>query len=348
MLAEDAWPEVATEIERLTEKLAGPAADVRRALRGVYLPAGAYVGVHAQADGDALGLHPRGTTTDTALVRCKQAVAETAEVRPWLSREDVSSGAWVKIAEVPVLRQVGEALNFLPGHYPGGMPNHAGPLASALTSGMLGAGLGYGAGWAAEKLFPTEWERERARRVGLLLGAAMGAAPGLGWAAHNVARGRSPNDASVVSDTRVVVPELSKEADGWERAADLAAKSAFETFGAPEHLDAVRVDIDSLGRTLWSAEADPRTAATAMNATWAASRMPDPQPVPGAASPHQFGLLGTMLGAAGGGLSGYVAGRLVGRTLGVLTGMPEATQNRLAESGAVLGIVRATLPRLFR
>jgi len=98
---------------------------------------------------------------------------------------------------------------------------------------------------------------------------------------------------------------------------------------------------------LWNAGADPRTSATTMGALYAAQQMSDPHAQEGEVTPHQMGLLGTMMGAAGGGIAGYLAGTVVGKTLGVLTGMPTATQQTLSQGGALLGVINAVVPRLF-
>jgi len=108
------------------------------------------------------------------------------------------------------------------------------------------------------------------------------------------------------------------------------------------------VNTNKMGQTLWEVGASPQTAATTMGALYAAQQMPDSNSQPGQVTPHQTGLLGTMMGAAGGGVQGYAAGWAVGKALGLLTGMPAGTQNTLKRSGAILGVINAVVPRLFR
>lgn len=349
MLAVADWSGVSAEVDRLVEKLGGAAVELRSGLRGLYVPPTASVGIYAHVDDDRCGVFPRGKATDVELLRCKHAV-DRVGLRSHPGRiplEEIHAGCWVKLAEVPAspLRRLGEWTNFFPGKYPGGIPNHAGPLAATLTGGLLGAGLGYGGGYVAEKLFPKHWRQGRTRRTLAFLGALAGSAPGLAYGGLNVARGRDFNDASATSDTRM--GPIAQPDGFWERSMASAAKVAYDTWGVPEGSpDPARVELDGLGRTLWQS-VDPRTATTAYGLAEAASKMPDPNPVPGTASPHQFGMLGTLMGAAGGGLGGYVAGRLVGKALGLLTGMPEETQNTLASTGATIGIVRALIPRMF-
>jgi hypothetical protein len=84
-----------------------------------------------------------------------------------------------------------------------------------------------------------------------------------------------------------------------------------------------------------------------MGAAYGSAQMPDPNAVSGNITPHQTGLFGMMMGAAGGGIKGYFAGRMVGKGLGLLTGMPEGTQNILSQTGTVAGVLGTMVPKLF-
>jgi hypothetical protein len=107
------------------------------------------------------------------------------------------------------------------------------------------------------------------------------------------------------------------------------------------------VNINKMGHTLWEVGASPQTAATTMGALYAAQQMPDPRSRPGYVTPHQTGLLGTMMGAAGGGAQGYATGWMVGKALNALTGAPAGLQNTLKQTGAAIGVLRSVVPRLF-
>jgi hypothetical protein len=106
------------------------------------------------------------------------------------------------------------------------------------------------------------------------------------------------------------------------------------------------VNLNRLGQTLWDIGATPQTAAATMSSAYAAQQLPGGVG-PGYVTPHQTGLLGTMMGAAGGGVKGYAVGWGVGKGLGLLTGMPSTTQNVLKNSGAALGIINTLVPKLF-
>ena len=97
---------------------------------------------------------------------------------------------------------------------------------------------------------------------------------------------------------------------------------------------------------MWEVGASPETAAATMSSVYAAQQLPGGAG-PGYVTPHQTGLLGTMLGAAGGGMKGYAVGWGVGKALSTLTGMPERTQNTLKRTGATLGVINTLVPRLF-
>lgn len=256
---------------------------------------------------------------------------------------------WVKVAYSPLLRRMGEIAQFHPSN---DIPGFGGrPIASTIASGLLGAGLGYGAGWLGEKLLPSWARREgtlpnRLALIGGLGGATLGAVPGfINW--HD---GRDFNDNTLWNS----LPQ-----DGWEmdlgrnvkQAIDYTVKKyAFDnsgTIGGPSFEEMPLIQTDSLGRVLWQTGANPQTAAMTMGMVYGANQMPDPMSRPGLVTPHQTGLLGMAMGAAGGGVKGYILGRAVGAGLGLLTGMPQETQQVLGQSGAALGIVNSLMNRFY-
>lgn len=102
------------------------------------------------------------------------------------------------------------------------------------------------------------------------------------------------------------------------------------------------VNTNHLGQVLWEGGADPQTLAAAMSAAQVAS-MIGKDIGSGGATPHQFGLLGAAIGAAGGGLQGYVAGNLVGKGLGLLTVLPPGTQQEFGRAGLTAGIASSLM-----
>jgi hypothetical protein len=362
-----AWARVPELVDRWVEKCAAPAWDIRQAIGRIFTRGD--FGVYWDPEFDKAGLlfrqSPRHDVShdkyaqDLALMRAAviRAVGQDHFMAAPLEDRYVASGRMVKVAYSPTLRRLGELLNFFPGEYPGGYPNSPNPLAATLTGGLVGAGLGYGAGVLAEQVMPHSWERGKLRKSLAMVGGGLGAAPGALWAASNAGAGNPLNQPlhdPPGTPEHLDVPDLAHVplgSDYTKAAADFVKRAysprSHVVVDDPGDDDPIAVDMDSMGHTLWEIGADPRTTATTMGALYAASQMPDPNAQQGQITPHQTGLLGTMMAAAGGGTKGYATGWLVGQTLGLLTGMPPATQNVLKNTGAVLGILDAVVPKLF-
>ena len=321
-----AWSRVPDLVDAWVEKCAAPAWDIRQALRGLYTLAD--TGVYWHPDQEAAALMFRGDLSkvaqDATLISraVARAVGGDHLYSQPLFEEDVDQG-WVKVAYSPTLRRAGELLNFFPGNYPGGYPNSPSPLAATLTGGLVGAGLGYGLGWLGERLMPDTWAKGRTRRTLAALGGLLGAVPGTAWGYSAMRRGKGLLDGSDLSPPAGSRPEMSpvdmigespfKEASDklaeiplsprYVEAADAFIKRAFSTFNTTNApmMDAtvIGVNVNKMGHTLWEVGADPQTAATTMGALYAAQQMPDHTARPGLVTPHQTGLLGTMMGAAG-------------------------------------------------
>jgi hypothetical protein len=357
------WSTVPERIDTLVEKCAGPAWDIRPAISSIYTKNDVSYYWNPEQEKAAVYFRPVFDIEEGGW--CKAALdravgSDHVRTEP-LSLEEVTSGAWIKVAASAALRRVGEALNFFPGFSedpsnpaasghttgPTWMGVRPSPLAAMLTSGLLGSGLGYGAGYLGEKLMPEKWKKGHLRKTLAILGGLAGAAPGAAYALSNVGAEVPWNSAiwqdepKLEGDTtnRILAPV------GYKQAADNFAKKAFA--GGTGAGGVLPVNINKLGQTLWEVGASPETAAATMSAVYAAHQLPGGVG-PGYVTPQQTGLLGTMMGAAGGGMMGYATGWGVGKALGVLTGMPTGTRKTLNRAGATLGVINSLMPRMFK
>jgi hypothetical protein len=238
----------------------------------------------------------------------------------------------LKIAYSPFLRGVAENLQFLPST--SWMPNAPSPVTAMLATGLLGSGIGYGAGAWLGKEAPDDWDRNRLRRTGAILGGLLGAAPGAVWAGVNLANGKSPFSSW----------PHTKAGDWREAALAETIKAAGESFdtglgGLPP------VHVNSFGQTLWndpfvSGGLKPGVAGATMAALRTASQLPG-SPAPGWVSVRQMANLAAGMG------TGYITGALVGGILGTLAGAPPSTRQLLKQTGMYAGLVNAAVPELF-
>lgn len=203
------WEDVPARLDDWLLTTAAPAHDVRRAASSVLTDAD--IGYYFCPAREKVALYAvDATVADKA--RCKAAAVRAVgrdSVQPlFLSYQDLSDpeSSWVKVAYSPMLRNIGESLNFFPGQYPGGIPNHPSPIAAMLTSGLLGAGLGYAGGKLGERLLPNGYGR-KLPRTGAMLGGLLGAAPGALWGVTNQSIGNSFNDNSLLAGPAGGEPE---------------------------------------------------------------------------------------------------------------------------------------------
>lgn len=204
------WEDIPQVIDDWAEKIAAPAWDVKRHAAGVitsshfgyyYHPALEKVAVYA----------PLASKDDLSRVKaaCERAVGK-AHVRSLsLTYQELADpcGQWVKVAYSQALRRAGELLNFFPGQLPGGIPNAPSPVASMLTTGLIGAGLGWGTGKLLGGLLPEGYGYNLGR-TGLILGGALGAAPGAAWGLTNKSIGKDFNDNSLLNSKPTDEPVL--------------------------------------------------------------------------------------------------------------------------------------------
>jgi len=358
-----AWANVPLLIDAWTEKCAEPAADLRRAISDIY--ATSHVDVFWSPNHEVAAFDLRGDLTksaqDVAWVRraLSRAVGKDHVLLNPVTYTDIAGGDLVKVAYSPALKRTAEYLNFIPGKYPGGIPNAPSPLAAALTTGVLGAGLGYGLGRAGEYFLPDRYERGKLSRTLALAGGALGAVPGAIGMAANYQTGRGMLDPSglIPRGEPADQGEVLKQAldmlapievgKSYMRAVNDFCKKAY--FGQPPDPHPLKINVNQLGQVLYNTGAPPMTIGQTMSTMYAAQQMPDPSYSGHAyVTPKQIGLFGMAMGAAGGGLAGYATGYAVGKTLGTLVGMPQSDQDVLKRTGLAVGIANAVIPKLFR
>lgn len=372
------WHDVPAAIDRWVEKAAAPGYDVRQAAAAVITAS--HVGYYIDPDSSRVGIFaPLATVPDRERVKAAAARATGSEPL-FLSYQQLGDprGTWVKVAHSQALRRAGELANFFPGQYPGGLPNAPSPVAAMLTSGLLGAGLGYGGGRLVGAFMPKGYG-DRLGRTGALLGAGIGAMPGLAWGGVNKLDGRNfndpglldgqPGDPPVNYPTAIDgtnAPQYPPAAPGHNRIGEFiqsarehahhaplhkiklgawytaASEKAASAFGTPDRREAHEADvnIDALGRTLWDTGASPGLAATTMAGMYAAQQLPDRMSRPGWATGHQLGQLAA--NAAG----DYATGYLAGAALNALVGTPYRAA-AFGGGAAVLGVLGAVVPKLF-
>lgn len=349
------WEDFNVVVLQLAEKTASVAPQIRKSVSTYF--AVADVGFYWNPDIEKVGMYfrPEVHTEDfkNYSIILTEKVGEDKFYPQPLSLDNLESEWWVKVAYSPTLRRLGETLQFFPSKDGTGFGGR--PLASMLASGLVGAGLGYGTGYIGEKIMP-DWMQEEGRTrksmatLGGLAGLGLGSTPGL----INLATGRSFNDPTLMSGdpsegfkkaSNSVISETYYNAveDYLEKTGSFGA-----TIGGPGFDQEPVIRTNTLGRVLWNNEVNPQLTAMTMGAVYGANQMQDQNASPGRVTPHQMGMFGMAMGAAGGGVKGYVTGRLVGRGLGMLTGMPEATQDTLASSSMVAGVVGNLVPKLFQ
>ena len=347
------WSLVPEKVATLVEKCAAPAWDIKQSVGIINTKNDGGYYWSPELEKAAVHFRPHYDIEEGAWCKAAldRAVGSDSVRTTNLSLEEVTDGSWVKVAASPTLRRLGEYLNFFPSKETsvpwnvskwGIKPT---PLAGMLTSGLVGAGLGYGLGWLGEKVLPEDWEKKRLRKSLAILGGLAGAAPGVGLMGANLMSGERLNSPVFLDGPEMHGDYQNKvSSDSYEESVDSFVKKAFSPYGGGAGVPPVNVN--KLGQTLWEVGASPETAAATMSSVYAAQQLPGGAG-PGYVTPHQTGLLGTMLGAAGGGMKGYAVGWGVGKALSTLTGMPERTQNTLKRTGATLGVINTLVPRLF-
>ena len=279
-------------------------------------------------------------------------------------------GEWEKAAYSPTMRRLSEILQFAPAPEGGALPSSPSPLAAMLASGLAGGGLGYGLGWLGEKFLPASWKRGNMRRTGAILGALLGASPGLMWGATNKLNDRDFNDPTLMDTPRHRIgmgfppnPDdieggpapftgrvsgLSSDSDSddivqWlKQSMDVHEKrSGINLFGHVGPLVPVNefnsiINEDPRVRN----RLNPSMRAAATGLITSASHLPGKRSTR-FVTPMDIGRMAAGMG------SGYLSGKLVGNALGVMMGMPQSTQNKLKNTGMFAGVVANMIPIAF-
>lgn len=337
-------------VDTLVEKTAAVALPARQAVVDIFTTHPAYVFWNPVIEKVALFLEDNSETEKQWLLEglYSKFAEEQVQTEP-LTLTDLED-YWVKVAHSSLLRGAGQIAQFFPSKY---SPVGGKPIAAMVASGLLGTGLGYGAGWLGEKLIPEEYQQKgRLRRNFALMGGATGTAVGAMPGLINWHDGRSFNDDTLWNKplAEKFEPDLlfKQSIDYTIQKQAAYGKPDLDTLGGPSFQEMPLINLDSLGNVLWGTRSNPTTTAMTIGTIYGAAQMPDPRAGDNVVTPHQTGLFGMAMGAAGGGLKGYIAGRAVGVGLGLLTGLPEKEQNRLGRTGAMLGVVNSLVPHLFR
>lgn len=275
----------------------------------------------------AVAAHP-----DAALI-CWNPATKAARVGP------PPADGWVPIKRAALFGPAVDA--FDAGQRALGGPN---PLASTIVGGLVGGGLGYAGGSLAEQLLPEQYfDRGRLRRTLGLLGAGVGAAPGLAWARANA---KNPDDTGTGMG-----PWLSPWAGPGK------AASAGENYAG--NLYTPTIPRDAFNAAVWQDVLSPPSR-FGTKSHWGDDEqsLGTPPPVAAAVSGIVSGAAAATgqravspwqvasAAAATAGV-GYLAGVAFGRTLGVMAGMTPDAQRGLQRTGLWGGMLMGALGKLF-
>lgn len=193
------WQDIPHVMDDWTVKAAAPAYDLRRGTASVYTLTD--VGYYYSPYLEKVAVYGPDNESDRrrCLASARRSLGSDCVRSSFLTYQELSDpdASWCKVAYSPGVRALGEATNFFPGQYPGGIPNSPSPVAAMLTSGLLGAGLGWGSGKILGKLLPQGYG-DRLGRSGAILGSLLGIAPGLAWGGVNKMTGLPFNDPSLL------------------------------------------------------------------------------------------------------------------------------------------------------
>jgi hypothetical protein len=244
---------------------------------------------------------------------------------------------WLRVKSANALSPAVDALGVA--QRPLGGPH---PLSAAIVGGLVGGGLGYGGGALAERLLPEEhFERGRLRRSLALLGAGLGATPGLAWGGTNM---QMPEDTGGGLKAWLSPFPFKKASFGDD------------AYGA---LFMPTIPRDAFNQAVWSDVVQGQNP-YGTKSPWGDNSQPLGTPAPVAAtvsgivagtaaatgqdavSPLQVAM--TAASTAG---RGYMAGLLFGKTMGALAGLRPEAQDQLKQMGLWGGLLTGAVGSLF-
>ena len=195
------------------------------------------------------------------------------------------------------------------------------PLAAMLATGVLGAGLGYGGAALVSKLLPDDWDKKKFRRSGLMLGGALGAAPGALETAKSLLIGQPVTDGSHMDRKKMAATPLPH---------------------SPRYSTGPVIDSDAMMNTVWkspmvSGRLTPKEQTLFTGAMMGSQQIARSPFV----TPADMARLTAGMGV------GYASGLVAGKVLGSLTGLPPTAQKTLANAGMYAGVVKSVLPMIY-
>jgi hypothetical protein len=197
------------------------------------------------------------------------------------------------------------------------------PIAAMLASGVLGAGIGYGGASLASLFLPNDWDKKKFRRSGLLLGGAVGAAPGAYESLKSVAINQP-----LLSGSHMHLKKESEFPAGYVPA---------QPYGRGPTMSG-----DDLIKAVWQQPGVKNNLSPAERSIFTGA-VTSTQQIAGSPfiTPSDMGRLTAGMGV------GYASGLVAGKVLGQLVGLPPSAQKTLANTGMYAGVVKSVLPILF-
>jgi hypothetical protein len=206
------------------------------------------------------------------------------------------------------------------------------PIAATLAGGALGAGLGYGGATIASRFLPegndpdSKWNKRKFRRMGALIGAGIGAAPGAVATGGNLLLGQSIFDGSYMKHFNAAPDKGSALKEG-------------SIFNYPSNAP---FDSNELLNNVWNSPTvsvglTPKEKTLFTGAITTAQQTAQSPFL----TPSDTARLTAGMGV------GYASGLIAGKVLGAMIGLPVNAQNTLANTGMYAGTIKAITPMLF-
>lgn len=363
----ESWAVVPGSVSRIYKEAAPAVSLIRRAIKDLPADPGyGYVFWHPKkqsawvvlGDGDDQAHHNRWKT--------KLQSIGISDIRSESEGHPPDIENWIQVKKAAPLDFIGKPWSAVTGAMGG--PN---AMATTIAGGLLGGGLGYGAGALAEHLIPEQYlERGTLRKRLGLLGAGMGAVPGLwqGSANHrnSEAAGAPLNWMQSFTTTSGQIPLRPEFQNATKALGDIKLDPSFnklaeQIFGAGA-MDLPVVPVDAFNRAVWN---DVRRGAARDNPygtqdPWGTTQqtMHTPPALGAATTGIMSGIqamhggaailtpAAVVRGIASAGV-GLATANLAGKTLSALAGLTPAAQDSLQSMGAWVGLLNAVVPPLF-